>query len=260
MGVLMHKQKSHGIGYMTGRWPLDPKKSTLFFIHGAGGSSLFWKEQIDDLSLRANTLAIDLPGHGRSSGEGMVTVEDYAQAVANFIKNVHVPHPILCGVSLGGAIVQQLLLDYPNLAKAGILISTGSKLKVAPVIFETIGKNFSGYVDMICKLAASKKTDPSLIVPFKEDTARGQPEVTHGDFRACNRFDVTDHIASIEVPVLVVTAEDDKLTPPKFGEFLEKSIKNASRAHIIDAGHIAPMENPKVVNRAIISFLDQNGL
>jgi len=256
----MEERKSRDIGYVTGRWPLDPEKSTLFFIHGAGGSSLFWKEQIDDFTSRANTLAIDLPGHGRSSGEGMATVEDYAQAVANFIKNVHVPNPIFCGVSLGGAIVQQLLLDYQDLAKAGILISTGSRLRVAPVIFETIDKNFSDYVDMICKLAASKKTDPSLVIPFKEDTARGKPEVTHGDFRACNRFDVTEHLASIEVPVLVVTAEDDKLTPPKFGEFLVKSIKDASLAHITDAGHIVPMENPKEVNHAIISFLDQNSL
>jgi len=256
----MEERKSHGIGYMTGRWPLEPDKSTLFFIHGAGGSRLFWKEQINGLTARANTLAIDLPGHGRSIGEGMDTVEDYARAVAAFIKNVHVPNPIPCGLSLGGAITQQLLLDYRGLAKAGILISTGSRLKVAPVIFETIDKSYSGYIDMISKLAASKKTDPSLVALFKEDIARGTPEITHGDFCACNSFDVTEHLASIDVPVLVVTAEDDKLTPPKFGELLVESIKNAGQAHIIDAGHIAPIEKPKEVNQAITNFLDQNGL
>ena len=60
--------------------------------------------------------------------------------------------------------------------------------------------------------------------------------------------------------MLVVTAEEDKLTPPKFGEFLEKEIKNASRVHIMDAGHIVPIENPDEVNKTITKFLDQTGL
>jgi pimeloyl-ACP methyl ester carboxylesterase len=256
----MQERKTNGIGYLAGDWPLDPEKSTIVFIHGAGGSSLFWQAQVKGLVARANTIAIDLPGRGRSGNEGRNTVEDYAEAVVVFIKEINAPNPIPCGLSMGGAVTQQLLLDYQDLFKAGVLISTGSRLKVTPVIFETIEKDYHEFVNMIGKLAASKNTDPGLVEPFQQDTARCKAETTHGDFRACDSFDASNHLSSIEVPVLVVTAEDDRLTPPKYGDFLEKHIKNASRAHIKDAGHIVPIEKPDEINKAILKFLDQTGL
>ena len=144
--------------------------------------------------------------------------------------------------------------------KAGILISTGSRLKVAPVIFETIENNYSGYMEMIGEFALSKKADPLVANFLKVEAARCKPAVVLKDFRACNSFDVTERLASIELPVLVITAADDLLTPPKYGDFLEKNIKHASRAHILDAGHMVPMERPQAVNHHIIEFLDRAGL
>ena len=249
-----------GIGYVAGSWPLDPEKSTIVFIHGAGGSSTFWQEQIKGLSTRVNTLAIDLPGHGRSHREGEQEIADYAEVVVKFIAEIHIPDPIICGLSLGGAIAQQVLLDYADRLIAGILIGTGARMKVAPAFFETIEKDYNGFVDWLCKICVSKNTDSKIVNPFREDLLRCKPEITLGDFRACDRFDVADRLAAIEVPVLVVTSEEDKLTPPKYGDFLEKHIKNAKRAHIMDAGHIAPMEKPDEINKTILKFLDQTGL
>jgi pimeloyl-ACP methyl ester carboxylesterase len=161
---------------------------------------------------------------------------------------------------MGGAITQQLLFDNRDQIRAGILISTGARLKVAPAIFEGIKNDYSGFVDMIGEFAASKKTDPKLLQPFKEDMARCNPGITLGDFQACNDFDVMERLSSIDVPVLVVTAEDDMLTPPKYGEALEKGIKHATRVHIPEAGHIVPMEKPDEINKAIMEFLDNLGL
>jgi pimeloyl-ACP methyl ester carboxylesterase len=256
----MEERKKDGIGYITGRWPLDPAKSTIVFMHGAGGSSAFWRDQVDAFTERANTVAVDLPGHGRSDGNGHDRIEDYARAVVDFINAIEAPRPIACGLSLGGAIAQQLLLDFPDLFKAGILISTGSKLKVAPEIFDAIEKDIKSYVDMMVKLVASKATDRSRLKSFVDDTARCKSEILIQDFRACDRFDVMQRVASITSPVLVVTAEDDLVTPPKYGDFLETSIAKASRVHILEAGHIVTMEKPEEVNRAITEFLDRTGL
>jgi pimeloyl-ACP methyl ester carboxylesterase len=256
----MEERKTNGIGYITGRWPLDPAKSTIVFIHGAGGSSVFWRAQVDALAEQANTIAIDLPGHGQSDGNGHDRIEDYARGVMEFINAIEAPRPIPCGLSLGGAIVQQLLLDSPDLFKAGILISSGSKLKVAPEIFDTIEKDVNSYVDMMAKLVASKSTDPDRVKGFKDDTARCKSEVLIQDFRACDRFDIMQRMGAITSPVLVVSAEDDQVTPPKYGDFMEKSIAKASRVHIMEAGHIVPMEKPEEVNRAIMEFLGRTGL
>ena len=256
----MLERETSGIGYRAGDWPLDPQKSTILFIPGAGGSSVFWHEQIKGLSARVNTLAIDLPGRGRSHGEGKQNIADYAEVVVKFIAEIDIPDPIICGLSMGGAIAQQVLLDYPNRLKTAILIGTGARMKVAPAIFGSIEKDYNNFVDWLCKICISKNTDSKIVNPFREDLLSCKPGITSGDFRACDRFDVADRLAAIEAPVLVVTAEEDKLTPPKYGAALEKGIKNATRSHIMDAGHIVPMEKPGEVNKTIMKFLDQAGL
>jgi pimeloyl-ACP methyl ester carboxylesterase len=68
---------------------------------------------------------------------------------------------------------------------------------------------------------------------------------------------VIARLASIRVPVLVVSAADDKLTPPKYGQFLAERIPGSRRAHIPDAGHFVPIEKPQKVNAAIAAFLDE---
>jgi pimeloyl-ACP methyl ester carboxylesterase len=260
MEIQMLERETNGLGYLVKEWPLDPDKSTIVFIHGAGGSSAFWQELIPGLSAGINTVAIDLPGRGRSKGRGKQKIEEYADAVVDSITEIGIPDPILCGLSMGGAIAQQILLDYPNRIKAAILIGTGARMKVAPSFFESIENDYSRFVDWLSKICVSQKTDPQKVHSFREDMLRSQPEVTRGDFRACDRFDVADRLAAIEAPVLVVTAEEDKLTPPESGEFLEKQIKNASRAHIMGAGHIVPVEKPDEINKTILKFLDQTGL
>ena len=255
----MHRGTANGFAYVASGWPLDGGKPTLIFIHGAGGSHVLWQGQIGGLAGRANTVALDLPGHGESRGEGMVTIEDYARAVADFIRTLEAPRPVPCGLSMGGAITQQILLDHPDAGCAGVLIGTGARLRVMPLILKTIEENYSAYIDSFLAFAASKKTDPERLRPISEATARCSPRVALGDFKACDAFDVMERLPSIEVPVLVITAEEDRLTPPKYGIFLEEKIPRATRVHIEDAGHLVPAERPEEVNRAILDFLDGIG-
>ncbi len=255
----MEERHSGGIPFVTGQWPLDTSKSTIVFIHGSGGSAQFWQAQVEGLVEKANTVAIDLPGHGGSKSAGKDTVKAYAAAVVEFLDLLDPPGPILCGLSLGGAISQQLLLEYPHRFGAGILIGTGAKLKVLPAIFETIENDFTRFVGMISKFAASEKTDPALIRKFQDDLMRCNPAVITGDFQACNRFDVMTRLGEISAPVLVISAEDDQLTPPKYADYLESAIPHTARSHIADAGHMVPLEKPHEVNQAIIDFLGRHG-
>jgi pimeloyl-ACP methyl ester carboxylesterase len=260
METEMQERKTGGIGYLTGEWPLNPEKSTLVFIHGAGGHGYFWQAQIQALSDRVNIVALDLPGHGRSDGPGMDTIGEYARVVDGFLTDIEAPKPIPCGFSLGGAIAQQLLIDYPQHYAAGVLIGTGVQMKVGPIIFDTIEKDFNEFVNMLCKLAASKKTDPDRILFFKEELQKSDPRAVTGDFRACDNFNAGAGLDSVEVPVLIVTSEDDILTPAKYGDMLEEKIQNTRRVHIMDAGHLMAMEKPDEINKAISGFFDKNGL
>ncbi|MDD5224769.1 MAG: alpha/beta hydrolase [bacterium] len=255
----MIELETGGLTFVAGNWPLDKSKATVIFIHGAGGSANFWSNQVVTLKDRVNTIAIDLPGHGRSKRPGMEKVGDYARAVSGFISSV-APDAIPVGLSMGGAITQQLLLDHPGRFRAAVLSSTGARLRVIPVIFEAIQNDFPKFIELMGQFSASSKTPLELIKPCMDDTARQKPEVILGDFRACNVFDVRERLGEIKTPVLIISAEDDLLTPPKFGELLEQKIPGSRRVHILDSGHMIPVEKPEEFNRAMIEFLDGHKL
>jgi pimeloyl-ACP methyl ester carboxylesterase len=256
----MERRVSGDIAFVCGRWPLDEQKSTLVFIHGAGESSLLWHAQVEGLGDRANTVALDLPGHGCSGGAARQTVQDYAAVVVDFASAIAAPRPIPCGLSMGGAITQQLLIDQPARFAAGVIVSSGARLRVLPSILETIAADMRAYVAMIDRMGFSEKTPAAVKRPFLEDSLRAAPAVVHGDFKACDRFDAMARLGAIRAPVLIVSAEDDRLTPPKYGLFLEKSIPGAVHRRIPDAGHFVPLERPQEVDAAIRDFLDANAL
>ena len=253
----MEYRKIGGISFISGRWPLEKDKPTLVFIPGAALTGNFWKSQIDYIKDAANTVAIDLPGHGASQGPGEESIPDYARSVIDFIDLIEAPRPVPCGLSMGGAVALQLLLDRQDRFPAGILINTGARLKVKPLIFESIQKNYDGFLEMLYVSGFSDKSDTEKLRAVIGACSNCRPDITLGDFRACDRFDVMEKLGSIEVPVLVLTASDDNVTPVKYGIFLEKNIKNAKRIHIEDAGHLSPIEKPNEVNRSIHDFLSR---
>jgi pimeloyl-ACP methyl ester carboxylesterase len=214
-----------------------------------------WQNQIEGLSDTANTLALDLPGHGASRGPGYASVEDYAAVVAGLLQSLQPPRPIACGLSIGGAIVLQLLIDRPALLAGGVLIGTGARLRVLPAIIETIETRYGAFIDMLGRLGASAKTDPGRLTPVLRAAAACTPAVAAGDFRACDRFDVMDRLACIDKPVLVISAADDQLTPPKYSDYLEARIAGSRRVHIPDAGHLVPVEQPAALNQALQAFV-----
>ena len=256
----METRKVNGTGCIFGKWPLAGARATIIFIHGAGGTGNYWKSQTAELAARANTVAIDLPGHGQSDGSGHDNIAEYAGAVADFINAIDASYPVICGFSLGGAVAQQVMLDFPDLVEAGILACSGATMRVGKALFESIENDYDGFVDFICKLAASKNSAPEIVRSFRNDFLNLNAATTYSDFQACHQFDVTDRLSSIAKPVLVLTAEEDKLTPPHYGDFLVKEIADATRVHIKNAGHIVALEQPGEVNDAIRKFLDQIGL
>lgn len=251
----MQKIKINNTDFIAGRWPLDPSLPSLLFIHGAAGSKQFWKEQVSGLTDCCNPIAADLPGHGDDSGSGFDTVDGYADAVESFIEEAGIAAPVVCGLSMGGAIVQKLLLDGRLKYKAGIIVNSGARLKVMPAIFELIQNNYSGYVESLPAMGASDKCDKSKLADIITDAEKSRPEISFGDFTACNNFDVSERLGEISVPLLVLTAEEDKLSPVKYGKFIHERVAGSEFLTIPGAGHFSPVEQPDEVNKAIREFI-----
>jgi len=228
----------------------------LVFIHGSGQQGCFWQAQVDGLASVANTLAVDLPGHGDSDGNGFWPVSAFARSVMGLIDAVDAPNPIPCGLSLGGAITLHLLIHHGDCLKAGILANTGARLKVLPTIIETIENKYDRHLTGLIKFAvapANQSNDDICRRVLATSTAG--PVVTANDFRACNAFDVMDRASTIGLPVLVLSAVHDTLTPVKYADWMAANIDRAQHVTIDGAGHMSPIEQPEAFNLAILRFI-----
>lgn len=251
----MWEQHSKGrqIGLRTGREVFNPALPSLLMIHGSGANKDNWQAQFGGLK-EMNVAAIDLPGHGDTPGPGMNKVEDYASWLAEFIASGPV-RPVLMGHSLGGAIAQMVALTNPGLIKGLILVGTGSRLKVMPAILDGLQNNPEATTKMIVQYAYDDNADPKFIELGYEEMVRRPPEVTHGDFSACNAFDVNDRLGEIKLPCVMIVGAGDKLTPPKYSEFLAKGIAGSKVKVIQGGGHMVALEQPQAFNQAVMEFM-----
>src|SRR3990172_1209054 len=116
----------------------------IVFLHGAGGSQHTFRDQWAGLKGVVRLVIPDLPGHGRSGGTPPESVDAYAAWVVEFMKEIGLDRFILAGHSMGGAIALQAALGGLKGLEALVLLGTGARLRISPVIFEGIGGRLPG--------------------------------------------------------------------------------------------------------------------
>lgn len=243
------------INYWIGRKGLLDGRETILFIHGAGGGQYTWSYQKGFFEKEFNPVIIELPGHGESGGEGEEEIGKYAEHVHSFLKALNLPKIFLAGHSMGGAIVQTIALTHPKLIKGIVLVGTGARLRVLPVILNGIRGHFKETVQKITRFAYSRKVPLELIDRGVNDLMRCRPGVLYGDFLACDRFDVMNEVKKINLPTLILCGDDDELTPVKYSQFLHNQIKGSKLDILPNAGHMVMMESPEVFNEEIREFI-----
>jgi pimeloyl-ACP methyl ester carboxylesterase len=228
---------------------------TLVLVHGSGGDHTTWKPQLEGLASVATVVALDLPGHGASPGEGCDAIADYASVVRRFLADLGRGAVILGGHSMGGAIALAVALDAPELLRGLVLVGTGARLRVLPELFEILARDYAEAVDFMTDAGWSRSSPAELKELGRKTVRATRPSVTRGDLTACDRFDVMDRLCEIRLPALVVVGEEDRLTPPKYAEFMVRGLPGARLARIPRAGHFVSLEQPEAVNQAIREFL-----
>lgn len=243
------------ISYVTGRWGIQEDRKTLVFVHGSGGTRLHWNYQRQFFEKPCNVVVADFPGHGGASADGEQSVGAYTGHLLNLVR--FLPGDVYClvGHSLGGAIVQDFALLYPQHVEALVLVGTGARLRVLPEILEGLQERFEETVRLINDCAFSKRVSGDLVHRGVEAMLKTSGAVLYGDFSACNQFDIMERVSDIQAPTLVVCGSDDLLTPPKYAHYLAEKIEGA-RLEIIDgAGHMVMVEKPDQFNMRVLKFV-----
>jgi 3-oxoadipate enol-lactonase len=242
----------------------------LLFVHGFPLDHTMWNGQIEALSARYRAIVPDLRGFGQSEfTEDTVTMARFADDLAALLDSAGIREPVvLCGLSMGGYIALEFWRSYAARLRGLILCDTraandtpdaaAARLVLADRVINE-GANILPD-NMIPKLfaPATIKQQPELVEATRQVILRTDPRGVAAAARGmAQRIDFTALLPDIRCPALLIAGECDAITPPADMQRLAQSIPNAQFVVIPNAGHMAPLEQPKAVNAAIEHFLHE---
>jgi pimeloyl-ACP methyl ester carboxylesterase len=234
------------------------KQPALLFIHGAGLNASIWDAQANHFRGKHLVYRLELPGHGGSGSSGEEEITAYAAWVHEVIEKLfHSAAYALVGHSMGGAVALELATSPLRGLHSVVLVSTGAKLGVTPIVFQMLKENPDAFFETIDRVGFCAGTSGNVRDRVIELTKKCALNVIFKDFKACDRFDIRERLGNISVPALIVCGEEDLLTPVKYSEYLHRTISASSLVVIPAAGHMVMAEQPERLNRALEAFLAQ---
>jgi 3-oxoadipate enol-lactonase len=244
----------------------DASLPPLVFLHGIGGAARGWRNQIDAFSNRYYTIAWDMPGYGGSKQLPSVSISTIADALKDFLQQVGASKPVLVGHSIGGMIVQQFLVKYPDIASAVVLAQTTSAFGSSDgewqknFIDSRVGPLDRGetMVSMAPKLVQGLVGDePSAagVALARDCMASVKPETYRASMQAMIGFDLRKNLADIKLPTLLLSGSKDNNAPAKTMAKMATFVKGSTYVELEGVGHLANMERPAEFNEVLADFL-----
>ena len=227
----------------------------IVFIHGSGGDSRLYFQQMQYFSGSYRVIAVDLPGHGKSVVEADPVLEDYACAVEAVIDNEKIDSCVLVGHSMGGGVILELYRRIPRKIAALVFISTAAALPVSDVVFDLAEKDYVTFCQFLVKLSYSKNAPQMFRDLALKELASIDKNIIINDFRICSKFNYEEMLPGIACPALVISNRGDKMVPAGISEALKDGIPGAEIALYDTDGHMAYLEQHEAVNRDIDQFI-----
>jgi pimeloyl-ACP methyl ester carboxylesterase len=256
----------------TGGRPFDPARPTIVFLHGAQHDHSVWILQSRFLAHHGySVLALDLPGHMRSGGPALRSIEALAERVAAAIQASGASRVLLVGQSMGSLIALETARRLPALTAGVALIAAAFPMRVSDALLSATRNDVPAALDMINVWSHSTSTAAFERKPcnpgpgfsnvwqnlrlMQRIARRDGPEVLPVDFAACNAYSGgLDAARALRCPALFVLGQFDTMTPPKAAQPLIEACADATVVNVDGGGHSLMAERPDEVLAALRRF------
>jgi pimeloyl-ACP methyl ester carboxylesterase len=249
----------------TGARAFDSMLATLVLVHGAGNDHSVWGLQSRYFAHHGrNVLAVDLPGHGRSTGDALGSVDAIADWIPGLLDALGVDAAALVGHSMGALAVLECAARFPDRVTRMALLGPAVPMPVAETLLDAAKRNDHVALELITgwSYSAGKQlggnTMPGIWLAGNAMRLleRDNPGVLHADLVACNSYAAgLVAAAKVRCPALVVIATRDIMAPPKNAQGLIGALRGARVVNLPDCGHAMMAEQPDAVLDALRSFL-----
>jgi len=221
----------------------------ILYLHGSGHTADAFAAQTAAI---AGSKSLALPGH--PDGEALRTVGALADWAQTAIDADADGSAVLCGNSLGAAIAIETALRSPGKVAGLILVGAGARLRVGAPVFEMIDGRWPACIDDLVSLSVDAGCPQEIRQRLRAMHLVVGQESTRADYAACDAFDVMDRIGEIKQPTLIIVGSADRMTPPKYAQFLHDRIVGSRLAVVAASGHLPHIERPADVNTAIAEW------
>lgn len=235
----------------------------LVFANALGTDFRIWRDVIVRLVGKFTILTYDKRGHGLSeTGEGPVTIARHAEDLAAIMDHAGLGSAVICGLSVGGLIAQQLYIDRRDLVSALILCDTAAKLGDADSWNQRIAKveanGISSLTDTVMAnwFTAQFRADRSEeLAGYRTMLERQSPNGYIATCAAIRDADLREKARQIGVPAICIVGDQDGSTPVEMVGGLAKAIPGSRFEVIKGAGHLPCVETPERLADIILVFV-----
>jgi pimeloyl-ACP methyl ester carboxylesterase len=229
-----------------------------------------WRPQLEHVRDGWRLLTPDLRGFGPKPAGAASSLDEMARDIARWLEVMHVDRAVIGGLSMGGYVTLALFRASPERFTALILANTkatadtaegrAARDKMSALVRE---KGASAVADqMLPKLLGetSRRSRPDLEPRVRRLIESNPVDGIDGAIQAMkSRPDSTAMLATIDRPVLVITAAEDSLIPVSEAEMMHRLIPTSRLVTIPGAGHLSNLEAPQEFSTAVAAFLRANG-
>ena len=199
------------------------------FIHGSGHKGTSWSETIsymkDNKDILCPDLSSILDGKEASYYNLYSAFSEYCNKIDGKIN--------LCGISLGGILALNYVLDFPDKVQSLVLI--GTPHKVPKIMFSIQNVIFKFLPQSIFDNMAFNKKDTFILG------------------KSMKKLDFSNKVQKIKCPTLIVCGEKDSANI-KSAYYLSENIKNAKLKIIENTGHVVNEEKPQILAKVLEQF------
>jgi pimeloyl-ACP methyl ester carboxylesterase len=248
----------------TGGKPFDPALPCVVFIHGALHDHSVWTLLARWFAHHGHSvLAVDQPGHGRSPGPPLDSVEALADWTLALLDAANVKQAALVGHSMGSLIALEAAARAPQCITGLVMLGTAYPMKVSDALLSTARDNPLKAIDMVnafsISTTAAKPSYPgpgmwlhgsNRVLMRRMQAGQTTLNLFHHDFSVCDRYaNGLQAAALVRCPVTFVLGQADQMTSPKLTGELAQALN--ARVVTVASGHHLMAEAPDAVLDAV---------
>lgn len=249
----------------TGGKAFDASAPCVVFVHGAENDHSVWVLQSRYLAHHGfGVLALDLPGHGRSGGAPLASVEAIADWIPAALDAAGVRAAALVGHSMGSLVAIECAARHPARVTKIALLGSAFPMKVSDELLAATRDDEPRAQDMVNiwshAAIAHYPSNPGpgfwVMGEGLRLMQRQKPGVMHVDFAACNAYANGEAAArAVQCPALMITGRRDLMTPPRATRAIAAALRDLRSVEIAGSGHALMAEKPDEVLDTLRAFL-----